>query len=161
MTRAQGGNTTRSFLRNERNQLSGGRQQLRQRRAGQPVYFGLSINYDTNVVHWDWRDAKNAGISPGYVTLDPEYDSISIRTQAMLRYDSVERNRIRTYNCSVLTICAQKTIIKWARAGTFQGPVISDVDRPLGLLELRLAGPIGAAEARRMLLVTEQYRLQT
>lgn len=50
-----------------RNQLNGGGQQLRQRRAGQPVYFGLSLNYETNIVDWAWRDSKNAGIllTPG------------------------------------------------------------------------------------------------
>ncbi|QPC72578.1 hypothetical protein HYE68_003330 [Fusarium pseudograminearum] len=130
-------------------------------KVGQPVYFGLSINYETNVVHWDWRDSKNAGISPDYVALDPEHNDVTIRTQAMLRYDSAERNRIRTYNCSVLTNCAQKTITKWARAGTAQDPVISDVDRPLGLLELLLSGPIGRADARRMIQATDQYELQT
>jgi hypothetical protein len=65
----------------------------------------------------------------------------------MLQYDSAERIRIRTYNASLLTICAKKTIKKRAQAGTALDPVIADTDRPLGLLPLRLAGPTGRAEA--------------
>ncbi|KAJ4124143.1 hypothetical protein NW768_009496 [Fusarium equiseti] len=68
--------------------------QKRERRAGQPVYFGLGLNYEAGVVDWVWRDAENAVISPHYVRLEDGETNTTVRTQAMLRYDNVERDRI-------------------------------------------------------------------
>ena len=75
-------------------------EQKRERRAGQPVYFGLGLNYETGVVDWAWRDVKNSGISPQYVTLDNGQSNITIRANAMYQYDTHERNRIRNFNSS-------------------------------------------------------------
>ncbi|KAL4722018.1 hypothetical protein ACLX1H_011213 [Fusarium chlamydosporum] len=60
------------------------------RRAGQPVYFGVGLRYETGCIDWAWRDANNAGISPQFVRLDPGKTSTSIRTEAMIRYDMAE-----------------------------------------------------------------------
>lgn len=58
---------------------------------GNLCFFGLSLNYETGLVDWTWRHAKNIGISPRYVRLDPDKTSTSIRGDAMLRYDNIER----------------------------------------------------------------------
>ena len=65
-------------------------EQKRERRADQPVYFGLvGLNSETRVVDWAWRNKKNAAVDPQYVHLDHDQASITIRTQAMLQYNNV------------------------------------------------------------------------
>ncbi|KAH7197301.1 uncharacterized protein B0J16DRAFT_377754 [Fusarium flagelliforme] len=132
-------------------------EQKRERRAGQPVYFGLSLNYETGVVDWAWRDVKNVGISPQYVTLDNGQTNITIRVQAMHQYDTNERNRIQTFNTSLITTCARRIIEKWAATGTDRDPIIHDMDRPFGLQPLELSGPTAIAESARLAQAGQLY----
>lgn len=44
----------------------------RQVPTDKPLFFGLSLIYETGLVNWAWRDAKNTGIGLRYVRLDPD-----------------------------------------------------------------------------------------
>ncbi|KAJ4011326.1 hypothetical protein NW766_007970 [Fusarium irregulare] len=137
-------------------------EQKRERRAGQPVYFGLvGLNSETGVVDWAWRDKKNAAVNPQYVRLNHGQTSITIRTQAMLQYDNVERDRIRAFNSSLITNCARRIIQKWAQAGTALDPFIDNIDRPFGLMSLQLSGPIVIAEGDRLIEAGRAYTAQS
>lgn len=132
-------------------------EQKRERRAGQPVFFGLVLNYETGVVDWAWRDVKNACISPQYVRLDDGQTNVTIRAQAMCQYDTIECNRIRTFNTSLITTCARRIIGKWAQVGTDRDPIIHDMDRPFGLQPLELSGPTVIAESARLAQAGQLY----
>ncbi|KAH7173533.1 uncharacterized protein B0J16DRAFT_405894 [Fusarium flagelliforme] len=133
-----------------------------ERRAGQPIYFGLvGLNSETGVVDWAWRDKKNAGVNPQYVHLDHGQTSITIRTQAMLQYDNVERDRIRAFNSSLVTNCARRVIQKWAQVDTALDPVIDNIDRPFGLMPLQLSGPTIIAEGERLIEAGRAYTAQS
>ncbi|RFN53686.1 hypothetical protein FIE12Z_2027 [Fusarium flagelliforme] len=133
-----------------------------ERRAGQPIYFGLvGLNSETGVVDWAWRDKKNAGVNPQYVHLDHGQTSITIRTQAMLQYDNMERDRIRAFNSSLVTNCARRVIQKWAQVDTALDPVIDNIDRPFGLMPLQLSGPTIIAEGERLIEAGRAYTAQS
>ncbi|RGP65548.1 hypothetical protein FSPOR_7176 [Fusarium sporotrichioides] len=111
-------------------------------------------------VDWAWRDVKNAGINPQYVGLDDGQNEVTIRTEAMLRYDYAERERARSYNASLLNICAKRIIKKWAQAGTASDPYIQNDDRPTALMSLELSGPVAEAESRCLAQASAAYNAQ-
>ncbi|KAL6915940.1 hypothetical protein ACHAPO_005393 [Fusarium lateritium] len=126
-----------------------------ERRACRPVYFGLNINHEMGDVDWFWCDSHNVAINPRYVRLDEGQTEITIRAQAMLRYDYAERVRIRTYNCALLEACAKRTVQKWALAGSCFASVIGNADRPDDLQPLQLALPLVEAKAE---VLAEAFR---
>ncbi|CEI62831.1 hypothetical protein FVEN_g594 [Fusarium venenatum] len=128
-------------------QIKANKRQDPERRACSLVYFGLNINHEMGDVDWFWCDSRNVAINPRYVCLDEGQTEITIRTQAMLRYDHAERVRIRTYNCALLEACAKRIVQKWAHACSSFGSVIDDADQPHDLQPLQLAGPYVEAQS--------------
>ncbi|KAF4958248.1 hypothetical protein FSARC_11046 [Fusarium sarcochroum] len=122
-----------------------------------PVFFGLTLNYETGSLAWTWRDAKCSGLDPEYVVFNDGMDSVTIRTEAMLNYDEHERTRVRNYNKQLIIACARRTIKKWAQAGTDADPRVDVEDRPHDIERLYLSGPLAEIYAERLAQATAAY----
>jgi hypothetical protein len=134
----------------------GARVQKDERRRGAPVFFGLTLNYETGSILWTWRDAKCAGISPDHVTLDHGMDSVTIRREAMMNYDNFELPRIRDYNLALVIACARRAIKKWVEAGTGRQPNLDISDLPADLKRPVSAIVMARDDSRRVLAASTE-----
>ncbi|KAI1071591.1 hypothetical protein LB507_005003 [Fusarium sp. FIESC RH6] len=125
------------------------------RRACQPVFLGVDLQYEDGTVDWAWRDQDDAVVSPRYVRLDNGKTATSIRADAMVRFDREECLRIQTYNSALIDISVRTIVKKFADVGTALYPDIDEEDRPRGFATAQLARPIAQAQAARMVEAVE------
>ncbi|CAG7563674.1 unnamed protein product, partial [Fusarium equiseti] len=128
------------------------------RRMGQPVYFGISLQYEDGTVDWAWRDRNNAGVSPRYVILANGKTPRSIRADILVRFDTMEYDRIRVYNSRLAVFHVRCIIKKWADAGMTMYPNIKDEDRPRNFATGRFAIPVSLAEGELQLEASQDAR---
>lgn len=88
------------------------------RRAGAPIFFGITLQYEDGTVDWAWRDRNNSGVSPRYVTLLPGKTQRSIRKDILVHFDKMEYDRIRVYNSRLAVFHVRCIIKKWANRGS-------------------------------------------
>ncbi|KIL96258.1 hypothetical protein FAVG1_01002 [Fusarium avenaceum] len=129
----------------------GVRVQKDERKRGAPVFFGLTLDYETGSVLWTWRDAKCVGISSDHVRLDEVMNSHTIRREAMINYDSFELSRIREYNKALVIACARRAIKKWVEAGTGRDCDLEQSDTPSDLKYPMTAAVMARDEGRRLI----------
>ncbi|KAF4458022.1 hypothetical protein F53441_176 [Fusarium austroafricanum] len=141
-----------------REQVAAGRQQKAARLAGKPVYFGLMINTDTNLVEWTWRDENFSLLNSKYVRLDEGKTLTSIRSEAINNYDHRERIRTCEHNKNIILACARRALQKWVAAGTDVYPIVHNEDMPRGILRYVFAADIVEADVRRLTEVTRTVR---
>ncbi|KAH7185100.1 uncharacterized protein B0J16DRAFT_371951 [Fusarium flagelliforme] len=128
-----------------------GQQVRAARRAGQPVFFGVGLQYEDGTVDWAWRDKNNAGVSPRYVTLANGKTATSIRADAMVHFDMAEYDRIQVYNSRLVAYHLRCITKKWAEVGTAVKADIEMEDQPRGFAAVQLSIPIALEQGERLL----------
>lgn len=102
------------------------------RLAGQPVYCGITLNYETDGVAFTWKDRHGAGISYDIISFTPGLDRTEIRYRAIVNYDHHELQRVRLYISAIIVACARRAFKVWAERGTEDDPDF-DVQEPQDL----------------------------
>ncbi|KAH7164603.1 hypothetical protein DER46DRAFT_661730 [Fusarium sp. MPI-SDFR-AT-0072] len=97
---------------------SGVTEQRPERCANAPVYFGLTLNYETGSILWTWKDEGGSNLHPDNVRLDPDMDDVKIRAEAIYNYDAAEIRRVRDYNRDNVRANARCAIKKWSQEGS-------------------------------------------
>ncbi|KAH6994203.1 hypothetical protein EDB82DRAFT_475948 [Fusarium venenatum] len=79
---------------------SGANEQKPERRPGQPVYFGLGLNYETGIVDWAWRTRRMQALAPD----TPAWMMVTILSLSTSILDpnprSVQPNMVKDYQLS-------------------------------------------------------------
>ncbi|KAJ4017817.1 hypothetical protein NW752_001722 [Fusarium irregulare] len=128
------------------------------RRAGAPVFFGITLQYEDGIVDWAWRDRHNSGVSPRYVTLSPGKTQRSIRKDILVHFDKMEYDRIRVYNSRLAVYHVRCIIKKWANRGSIAWPRIDMEDQPRNFAPARLAISVAHDESQLQLAASQDAR---
>ena len=128
------------------------------RRAGAPVFFGITLQYEDGTVDWAWHDRHNSGVSPRYVTLSNGKTQRSIRKDILVHFDKMEYDRIRVYNSRLAVYHVRCIIKKWANRGSTAYPRIDNEDHPRNFAPARLAIPVAHEESQLQLAASQDSR---
>ncbi|KAF4963294.1 hypothetical protein FSARC_8696 [Fusarium sarcochroum] len=88
------------------------------RKAGAPVYLGLSLTREKDCIEWMWKDQQANLVKFSLVTLKPDLTIPQARAEAIHNYDNMERVRITTFNIERIICAARRRLVEWARLGS-------------------------------------------
>ncbi|KAH7270071.1 uncharacterized protein BKA55DRAFT_683145 [Fusarium redolens] len=135
---------------------SGTRQQKPKRCAGQPIYFGLTLNYESGPILWPWKGFLCSGVPLDAVCLLDGMTEVTVRADAVWNYDDNERRRITNFNKEYVKENACRAIKKWSREGSHPQPTIDAEDSALHIAQLKLGASCVRPEAERMAKVADE-----
>ncbi|KAM0188500.1 hypothetical protein ACHAPA_009269 [Fusarium lateritium] len=77
---------------------------------GQPVFCGITLNYETDGIAFTWKDRYGAGIPYDIISFRPGLDRTDIRYWTIVNYDCHELKSVRRHNSAILVACARCVI---------------------------------------------------
>ncbi|KAF9771449.1 hypothetical protein IL306_010915 [Fusarium sp. DS 682] len=86
----------------------------------------LSVRFDSdeNEIKFVWRDVQGSEASSKFVQLDPGMTKAAAMEKAIMNWDTRERERVETFNTSMIVALARKRILRFVAAGTGRSPHI-------------------------------------